>query len=150
MTFTYTYTLTAEERTIRDLNEQVYNEIASSFNGRTDAKYSYKVLSKDGNYLEEKPMNLYEEGVLVGDDFNIYKKEGLVKFPGTDINYVYKSEEGELHSFGSEYDKCFVKFPGDIKIGLTDFIDHPEVEEFLEMISKKINNTEEKDKPKGL
>lgn len=90
MTNTYTYTLTEQERAIRDLNEDIFKAIEAAIDGGTNAKYPYKALSKDGSYLE--PMNLYDEGVLLGEGFYIHKKEGLVSFPGTEINYVYKSE----------------------------------------------------------
>ena len=46
MTHTYTYTFTKEEEAIRNLNEQVFKEIEASFEGRIDAKYSYKALSQ--------------------------------------------------------------------------------------------------------
>ena len=141
--YTYTHTLTKQERTISELNKKVYKEIKKSFTGEKDSKYPYVALSEDGSFLEEKPMNLYEEGVLIGDDFCIYKSEGLVESPGTDIHYAYISEDGEIHSFGSDYGRCFVLLPGDIKITITEFNNHPEVEEFLDTVSKKINEEEE-------
>ncbi len=145
--YTYTQTLTKQEKMIRDLNVKVYEEIKKSYIGNENAKYSYVALLEDGSFSEEKPMNLYREGVLIGDDFYIHKRKGLVEFPGTDIHYDYVSENGEIHSFGSEYDKCFVVLPGGIKITITEFDSYPEVEEFLDAVSKKINHKEEQKEP---
>ena len=143
-TYTHTHTLTEQEKTIEKLNNKIFGEIKASFEGTTDAKYPYKAISKNTEFLDTKPMNLYEEGVLIGDDFCIYKREGDVGPLGTDIHYVYISDEGEIYSFGSEYDKCYVILPGIPEINLTDFNSNPDVAPFLESVSLKFDNKENK------
>jgi hypothetical protein len=142
MAYTYTRTYTEQEIEIRDLNEKIFKEIKKTFEGKIESDYQYKALSEEGNILEDKPMDLYDAGVLIGNDFCIYKGEGFVHYPGSDINYVYKDEIGEIHSFGKDYNKCYVIFSGNNKLDLLDFANHPEVKEFIEKVSKKIDGQE--------
>ena len=76
MAYTYTRTYTEQEIEIRDLNEKIFKEIKKAFEGKIESDYQYKALSEEGNILEDKPMDLYDAGVLIGND--IKEKDLLI------------------------------------------------------------------------
>ena len=77
MVRTYTRTSTRQERLINNLNDSFARTIRESFDGVGDTNYSYYGIASDGSILEDKPKNLYAEGILIGDGFSLRKKGRL-------------------------------------------------------------------------
>lgn len=137
MVGTYTRTLTRQERLIKNLNDSFARTIRESFDGVGDTNYSYFGIASDGSILEDKPQNLYADGILIGDGFNLRKKVENVGYFDANIQYIYSDAIGKIYTFGDNFGGAYVKLASGEKIGLLDFFKHPEVEEYIEGVMSK-------------
>ncbi len=137
MVRTYTKTLTSEERLIEKLNDSFARTIRESFDGVGDTNYSYFGIASDGSILEDKPNNLYADGILIGDGFNLRKKVENVGYFDANIQYIYSDAIGKIYTFGDNFGDAYVELASGEKIGLLDFSKHPEAEEYIEGVMSK-------------
>ena len=150
MTNTFTKTMTIEERKMDDLNQAVYAKLMSLVLNRDNESYM-KVLP-DGSISEKPQNNIFEAGILNGEGYIINKKAGQVEWPGNEIKFEYIDDEGKIESFGEEYEKATIQLKDQEVVGLLDFANHPEVEDYLDKINQKfevnINSKNTQESPK--